>query len=259
MVDFADFWNAAGELGKVLLPTECVGCGAWDQEICDSCLAQMLGRPFLLQVSDDDYNVTNVPIFAVAKYDGPMRRVVLAGKHDKRRDLRAYFEVAGQSAVQGLVSEGWLAGETIVTDGTICGEMFVVPAPSTHPRNPSAVADAFSAGVVRGLIGAGLCRQASVLEILELSTDSTTQAGLGWEARNLNRHGKMQVRGSQAVAKHELAGKGLAIVDDVSATGATLREMIRVLSGLDATVIAGLVFASSRREMTATTLDNSEK
>ena len=38
MVVFSGFWDAAGELGKVLLPTECVGCGAWDEEICDTCL-----------------------------------------------------------------------------------------------------------------------------------------------------------------------------------------------------------------------------
>ena len=69
----------------------------------------------------------------------------------------------------------------------------------------------------------------------------------------------MQVRGSTAVAKRELAGKSLLIIDDVSATGATLREMIRVLSGLDAAVLAGLVFASSRREMPVSSPENSEK
>lgn len=248
MVDFSSFWDSAGELGKVLLPTECVGCGAWDEEICDTCLAQMLGCPFPLEIREEEDNVTDVPIFAVAKYDGPMRRVVLTGKHDKRRDLRRYFTAAGQSAVQGLMAEGLLVMGKFGTNSTIREEMFVVPAPSTHPRDPSVVAAAFARGAARGLVRAGLCRQASVLEILELVAGSTTQADLGWEARNLNRHGKMQIRGSAAVAKRELAGKGLLIVDDVSATGATLREMIRVLSGLDAAVLAGLVFASSRRE-----------
>lgn len=259
MVVFSGFWDAAGELGKVLLPTECVGCGAWDEEICDTCLAQMLGRPFPLQIAEDEDNVTDVPVFAIAKYDGPMRRVVLTGKHDKRRDLRRYFTAAGQSAVQGLVSEGLLARDKFGTDGTIRREVFVVPAPSTHPRDPSEVAAAFAQGAARGLVRAGLCRQASVLEILELAAGSTTQAGLGWESRNLNRHGKMQVRGSTAVAKRELVGKSLLIIDDVSATGATLREMIRVLSGLDAAVLAGLVFASSRREMPVSSPENSEK
>ena len=259
MVDFSGIWDAAGELGKVLLPTECVGCGAWDEEICDTCLAQMLGCPFPLQISEDDDNVADVPVFAIAKYDGPMRRVVLTGKHDKRRDLRAYFKAAGQSAVQGLRSENLLDTGKFGTGGTIRGEMFVVPAPSTHPQDPSEVAAAFAQGAARGLVAAGLCRQASVLEILELATGSTTQAGLGWEARNLNRHSKMQVRGSTVVAKRELAGKDLLIIDDVSATGATLREMIRVLSGLDATVLAGLVFASSRRETPVSGTQNFEK
>jgi hypothetical protein len=259
MVDFSGIWDAAGELGKVLLPTECVGCGAWDEEICDTCLAQMLGCPYPLQISEDDDNVTDVPVFAIAKYDGPMRRVVLTGKHDKRRDLRAYFKAAGQSAVQGLRSENLLDTGKFGTGGTIRGEMFVVPAPSTHPQNPSEVAAAFAYGAAHGLVAAGLCRQASVLEILELATGSTTQAGLGWEARNLNRHSKMQVRGSTAVAKRELSGKDLLIIDDVSATGATLREMIRVLSGLDATVLAGLVFASSRRETPVSGPQNFEK
>lgn len=232
------------DLGKVLLPTECVGCGAWDEEICDECLGKMLGKPFALP----PLGKTKVPLYALARYDGPMRRIMVTGKHDTRRDLRPYFQAAGQSMVQVLVQETAQNGAGEVPQGQSWEEIFVVPAPSTHPRSPSPVADAFAQGIASGLVQSGKSSRAAVLEILELSAGSTTQSGLGWEARNLNRHGKMRLRGDTETTRKELSSSALVLVDDVTATGATLKEMLRVLQGCGAPVLGGLVFASAHRE-----------
>lgn len=222
---------ALTELGCVLLPTECAGCGAWDEVVCDRCLALLLGEPHRI-----DLEVPGVPGFAVANYDGAMRRFVLVGKHETRLDLRAYFAAAGENAVFLAARGGFMRGHF--------REVFVIPAPSTTPGNPSPVVGAFAAGIMSGLVKSGVARQSGVLEVLKMRPGAKKQAGLGYSQRVSNRHHQMTLITSAAA--RELSGAAVVLVDDVTATGSTLREMVRVLQHAGAEILAGFVFASSQ-------------
>lgn len=221
---------ALTDLGGVLLPTECVGCGAWDEMVCDRCLAQILGEPQVL-----DLELAGIPGFAVANYEGAMRRFVLAGKHDSRLDLRSYFAAAGENAAVLAARLGVMRCHR---------EVFVVPAPSTTPGASSPVAGAFATGIMSGLVKSGVASQSGVLEVLKMRPGTKKQAGLGYSQRVTNRHHRMTLVAPGAGS--ELSGVAAVLVDDVSATGSTLREMARVLQGVGTEILGGFVFATSQ-------------
>lgn len=232
------FQEAIRDLGTVLLPTECVGCGAWDEVVCDTCLQQLLAEPREIDLEIpvvSDGTCGEAPGFAVADYSGAMRRFVLAGKHDSRLDLQAYFAAAGVNAVMVAARAGSMRGRF--------GEVFVVPAPSTTPGSPSPVAAAFAKGVMSGLVKTGIARQCAILEILKMRPGAKKQAGLGYSQRVSNRHYQMTVISD--VVFQNLSGAQLVLIDDVTATGSTLREMARVVHEANAEVIANFVFAAS--------------
>lgn len=255
--------RAVRDLEDVLFPTECAGCGIWDQVVCDQCLALLLGKPCEVDLDipcgseepllsahgtehgdgnvfmDDVDAPASVPGFAVTGYAGAMRRFVLAGKHDPRLELRPYFTAAGENAAFVTAGSGLIGG--------VHEEVFVIPAPSTTPGSPSRVTDAFAAGIARGLVKGGAAAKSGVLEILRMKPGAKKQAGLGYSQRVTNRHHQMDLLSPRASGM--LGGVVVVLVDDVSATGSTLREMARVLRAAGARVIAGFVFATGQRSV----------
>lgn len=229
--------RAVRELGEVVLPTECVGCGAWDEVVCEQCLEKLLAKPrhFDPLAESSTAPGEGFPGFAVATYEGPMRRLVLAGKHDKRRNLRPYFSAAGLQAAVAVAPEFCPAAPY--------GEVFVVPAPSTTPGSPSLAASAFAEGIRSGMVKSGAARSCGILEILRMKSGAKKQAGLGYAERISNRHHQMELAGPDVHG--ELRGAKLVLVDDVTTTGSTLLEMARVLQGAGAKILASFVFAST--------------
>ena len=255
------------DLGAVLFPSECLGCGVWDQVVCDECLARLFGQPSSWNLELGAAGDEVLSLFEVAPYENALRRLILAGKHDDTRELRPYFQAAGVNLVHGVAAAGWWKSAMGL------GEVFVVPAPSTKPKHPSKVAQAFSRGIMHGLVQSGLAQSSAVLEVLRFRAGVTTQAGLSGAKRANNRHGQMyltpELTPTQASlpprrdgvldrgATHStnpgvfldggaLRGVKVVLVDDVTATGSTLREMSRVLAQEGAEVLAGFVVASTK-------------
>lgn len=75
-----------------------------------------------------------------------------------------------------------------------------------------------------------------VADACERTRDTPTQAGLKWKERRRN------VRGAFA-CKLDVAGKKVAVLDDVMTTGATLDELSRMLRGRGATEVSAWVVA----------------
>ena len=222
-----------------LLPVQCAGCRAWDEVLCPSCRS-LAGGP--AHVASLEGVRGPLPLVAMGDYGGPLRRIVLAAKHSARTDVTDFLDEAGArlgTALGGVLgvagapaaAVGSLEGRASSTAGAV--EVWVVPAPSSWKRRlrgrqvalplARAVARALAASATPGV-------RVSVVDAARLRVGATSQSGKAGAQRTVGRMGSMR-----ALA---VPGPGVRVVavDDVVTTGATVREMERVLGGLDAVV-----------------------
>ena len=230
-----------GFLGRgfvgALLPVQCAGCRAWDEVLCPSCRSLASGPAHVASIG----GVRGpLPLVVMGDYDGPLRRIVLAAKHSARTDLSDFLDEAGArlgTALGGVLgvagspaaAVGSLEGRAPSTGGAV--EVWVVPAPSSWKRRlrgrqvalplARAVARALAAGARPGV-------RVRVVDAVRLRIGATSQSGKAGAQRTVGRMGSMY-----ALA---VPGPGVLVVavDDVVTTGATIREMERVLGGIDA-------------------------
>ena len=230
-----------GILGRgfvgALLPVQCAGCRAWDEVLCPSCRSLASGPAHVASI---DGVRGPLPLVVMGDYDGPLRRIVLAAKHSARTDLSDFLDEAGArlgTALGGVLgvagspaaAVGSLEGRAPSTGGAV--EVWVVPAPSSWKRRlrgrqvalplARAVARAVAAGARPGV-------RVRVVDAVRLRIGATSQSGKAGAQRTVGRMGSMC-----ALA---VPGPGVLVVavDDVVTTGATIREMERVLGGIDA-------------------------
>ena len=232
-----------GFLGRgfvgALLPVQCAGCHAWDEVLCPSCRRRAQVEPTPTVV---DGVRTGLPALAMGDYAGPLRRIILAAKHSSRTDLSDFLDEAGArlgTALGGVLgvagspaaAVGSPARRVSSTGGAV--DVWVVPAPSSWKRRlrgrqvalplARAVARALAAGARPGV-------RVRVVDAVRLRIGATSQSGKAGAQRTVGRMGSMY-----ALA---VPGPGVLVVavDDVVTTGATIREMERVLGGIDAVV-----------------------
>ena len=230
-----------GILGRgfigALLPVQCAGCRAWDEVLCPSCRSLASGPAHVASI---DGVRGPLPLVVMGDYDGPLRRIILAAKHSARTDLSDFLDEAGArlgTALGGVLgvagspaaAVGSPAGRAPSTGGTV--DVWVVPAPSSWKRRlrgrqvalplARAVARALAAGARPGV-------RVRVVDAVRLRIGATSQSGKAGAQRTVGRMGSMY-----ALA---VPGPGVLVVavDDVVTTGATVREMERVLGGIDA-------------------------
>ncbi len=229
---------ARGLIGAIL-PVQCGGCRAWDEVLCPSCrrLAQVEPTPTLIEGARGD-----IPALAMGDYAGPLRRIVLTAKHSARTDVTDFLDEAGARLGASLARVLGVAGSPAGAGGSRQGrascaggavEVWVVPAPSSWKRRlrgrqvamplARAVARALAASARPGV-------RVRVVDAVRLRVGASSQSGKAGAQRTVGRMGAMR----------ELAvpprGVLVVAVDDVVTTGATIREMERVVGGLDAVV-----------------------
>ena len=177
-------------------------------------------------------------------YAGSLRRIILAAKHSSRTDLSDFLDEAGARLGTALGGVLGVAGSPAADAGSLEGrascaggavDVWVVPAPSSWKRRlrgrqvalplARAVARAFAASATPGVRV-----RVRVVDAVRLRVGVTSQSGKAGAQRTVGRMGSMR-----ALA---VPGPGVRVVavDDVVTTGATVREMERVLGGLDAVV-----------------------
>ena len=230
-----------GALGRgfvgALLPVQCAGCRAWDEVLCPSCRRHAQAEPIPTVV---DGARGDLPALAMGDYVGSLRRIILAAKHSSRTDLSDFLDEAGARLGTALGGVLGVAGSPAVAVGSLEGrasssgsavDVWVVPAPSSWRRRlrgrqvalplARAVARALAAGARPGV-------RVRVVDAVRLRIGATSQSGKAGAQRTVGRMGSMR---ALAVPPH---GVLVVAVDDVVTTGATIREMERVLGGIDA-------------------------
>ena len=225
-----------GLIGAIL-PVQCAGCRAWDEVLCPSCRS-LASSP--AQVASIDGARGPLPLVAMGDYDGPLRRIVLAAKHSARTDVTDFLDEAGARLGTALGGVLGVAGSPAAAVGSLAGrvpstgsavDVWVVPAPSSWKRRlrgrqvalplARAVARALAASARPGV-------RVQLVDAVRLRVGVTSQSGKAGAQRTVGRMGSMR---ALAVPPPDVL---VVAVDDVVTTGATVREMERVLGGLDA-------------------------
>lgn len=216
-------------LVAALLPVQCAGCRAWDEVLCSACLSLARVQPCRDVIEGAR---GQIPVFVVGDYSFALRRIVLSAKHSLRTDVSVFLDEAGAALGARVARELGVVGSA-GERGQECGavvDVWVVPAPSSLSRRVRgrAVALPLARAVARGLAArarAGV--RVFVVDAVRLRVGAGSQSGRAGAQRVAGRVGAMRVRARP--------GEGVRVVavDDVVTTGATIREMERVLGGLD--------------------------
>lgn len=214
------------DLARLLLPTDCAGCGREDVPLCRTCHHELAGRARRVPALTDPGAPST---WCTAAYAGATRQVVVAWKDRGRHDLApALGGALARSAEAALVQVG-------------AGPVLLVPAPSSRAATRARGGDLL-AGVARR--AARVLRRhgwdVRVLGVLRQRAGVRDQSGLGIASRSSNVEGSFRVGGP---------GLGPAsrclLVDDVVTTGSTLAEAARAVGRTGAVVLGAAVVAAT--------------
>lgn len=249
---------ACRELGSVLLPTECVVCGAADESLCPVCriaVRQATLRPFnasagagMLPEAEGFMAVGSgagapgpeepvpLPVIAAGRYGAGLSRVLLACKNHGHTDLL------------GILAEAMARALHQASSSALPQRLALVPVPGSfrgRTRRGYDPLELILAKVrLRGLLPAGMDVRGVLAyrkgaELFSLWTGE--QKSLGAGARRKNVHGTMT-----AGRPGNLRGMTVLLADDVLTTGATLAEATRALRASGAHVAGAAVIAAVR-------------
>ncbi|HEU5222266.1 MAG TPA: phosphoribosyltransferase family protein [Candidatus Lumbricidophila sp.] len=207
---------AVSQAAAVLSPVRCAGCDEPDASVCEACAAELSGVPRRVCRP-------GVDVWATTTYGGPVRSLILAFKDADRIDLAAAL-----APPLGHAMRTALGAVTRTAPITIC----------TVPSTRAAWRARGYAPVEVLLARLGL-RSESILRLRRPHTD---QAALGVDARAENAAGSL-------VARTNLAGRHILLVDDVVTTGATLAEASRAVRAAGATLVGAACLAEVPRRL----------
>ncbi|MDQ0922821.1 ComF family protein [Pseudarthrobacter sp. W1I19] len=230
--------GAFGDLLALLVPVDCVCCGAEDRALCVSCdrnIRRLTYQPFRAEQGApalmDVGGTVLLPVVAAGVYREELAQALLSFKRHGQHGL-------GNSLGRAL-------GAAVRTATAGMQEICLVPVPTSN-----------AAFLKRGFSPVHLLlrkvpRQIPglpVLNVLEKTDGGILQLPGG--QKGLDRGGRARrVRGSMRVrgrALAQLAGRRCVIVDDVLTTGATLSEAARALHFAGAVVAGAVVLAATR-------------
>jgi len=208
--------EALGDVGALLFPVECAGCGAGDVSLCAACRAALTPMPTVRTVA-------GARVCSALRFEGVTADVIRTLKEDGRTSLAGPLGAA-------------LAVAVARTRPGLPEDAVFVPVPSSRAS--------FRRRGFRPV--ETLMRRAGVpiTRALQLTRSTADQRGLEVAERAANLSGAFEGR--------RVAGQDVVVVDDVVTTGATLAEAIRALRAAGARVAAAVTLADTpRRSMFA--------
>ena len=201
----------AAALLDLVVPQECAGCGHAGVVWCSACRSATTGTLRSLAVG--------IPGAAAAEHAGPLGRAVVEYKDAGQRRLAGPLAWALADAVRGALAA---PGPAHCVPGARAVPVWLVPVPSRPEARRRRGTDhiaVLAARAARELRRSGwVAHRCRLLHHVATSRD---QVGLGREQRLSNLAGTM-------AALPPPAGI-LVVVDDVTTTGATLKEATRAL------------------------------
>ncbi|SEF26937.1 Predicted amidophosphoribosyltransferases [Amycolatopsis pretoriensis] len=208
----------------LLIPARCAGCGARGLPCCDRCAAVWGAVSEVVRVPVAGL----VRVFALSRYRGLGRRLLIAFKERGRRDLAAPLGLALARALVVLPVPG----------SAVC----LVPAPSR--RSAARVrggphVELLALAAARVLAGWGF--EVAVAPALELAGGARDAVGLDRAARVANLAGRLRFR----EAGRPPPGMPVVVLDDVITTGATAAACVRALAGEGIEVAAVLTLLAA--------------
>lgn len=192
----------------VLLPVECAGCGTPDRSLCDACRSALGGHPVPHRTPGGTL------VHAAVRYEGAVRRVLLAFKEQQRTDVADALALPLAAALA--------AG----------GAAELAPVPTTRAAYRSRGYDPVRLVLARtGRRGA---------RVLVPARRAARQKTLSIEDRRRNRAGAF-------VAARPLTGRRFVIVDDILTSGATIDEAARAIRAAGGDVCGAATIAWTPR------------
>jgi ComF family protein len=200
--------NAILDAVALLFPVECAGCGTPDTKLCEDCAAQLqptVGRSTLTD---------GTTLYSALRYEGVVRRVILALKEQGRTDVAA----ALARPLASLIA-------TVGRDGTL---LVAVPPSRAGSRR-------------RGFdpLRLVLKRAGYWAEPVLFNSRRTGQQKL------LTASDRLENRAGSLRSRRSLVGEQVVIVDDIVTTGATVAEAARAIREAGGTVVAVVTLAST--------------
>lgn len=211
--------SALADAWAIVAPVDCAGCGAVDRALCPVCTAALRPSPLRALLEVDR---VAVPVVAGLAYEGTARATLLALKGEGRTELARPLAVPLRAAVERV----W--------PGT--GAELLVAVPGSRPGTAQ-----------RGFTPAALIARRGGLVLtagLAALDAGPQQKQRGLAERLAGEHPRFVVRGGAAA---RLAGRRVALVDDVVTSGATLRAAVRALGAVGAHVVAAAAVAATPR------------
>jgi predicted amidophosphoribosyltransferase len=204
----------------LVLPVECVGCGAPDRELCRRCRAGLRPEPIRRLAAD------GLPVWSGFEYDGVVRAALLAAKERGRTGLLRPLAPGLAAAVDAAGIHP--AGGSAAGPGR---GVLVCPVPSSGAARRR-----------RGFDPVTVLAAAAGLPVHPLlaARGGAAQKTLGIEERALNRRGAF-------VASPGVRGRRVLLVDDVVTTGATLAAAAAAVRAAGGEVVAAATAASTPR------------
>ncbi len=195
----------------VLLPVTCVGCSVDDRALCPACRLELVPTPQVRQLAD------GLTVTSALRYDGAVRRSVLAYKENGRTDVARALAAPLAAAIAAAA----------------IGRVHLVAMPIGRAAYRRRGYDPVRLLLRRGGFGRPLDALAGVRRRDE-------QKGLDRAARAVNLAGTMSARG-------DIRGTRIVLVDDVVTTGATILEAARAIRAGGGEVIGAAVLAATPR------------
>ena len=204
--------DALRDAMALVMPVDCAGCGAPDRGLCADCSAALIPDPTLRSVAG------GIGVVTALRYEGRVRRVILAFKEQERTDAAADLSAPLAAALARVVAAHPGAR--------------LAPVPTSRRAYRRRGYDPVSLLLRR----AGLRRE----RVLRHRGGTARQKTLGVEERAANLSGAF-------VALRSLAGERFIVVDDILTTGATIAEAARAIRAAGGEVVGAATLAFTPR------------